>query len=196
MKDKISKDPICNYRRNLLKGSMALALASLSRPTFAAFQPQSVEAQAKETVVRELAFHNLHTGENLKAEYWSEGGYLPDALAGIDHILRDFRTNQVLPIDPQLLDLLHNLRSTLGTNQPFQIISGYRSPATNANLAANSDGVAKKSLHMQGKAIDLRVEGTALKDLRQAALSLQGGGVGYYPGSNFVHVDIGRLRSW
>jgi len=110
--------------------------------------------------------------------------------------LRDFRTDEVLPIDPQLLDLLHNLRSTLGTNQPFQIISGYRSPTTNANLAANSGGVAKRSLHMQGKAIDIRIEGTPLKHLREAAVALQGGGVGYYPGSNFVHMDVGRIRTW
>ena len=117
-------------------------------------------------------------------------------MADINHILRDFRTNQVLPIDPQLLDLLNGLRSTLGTAQPFQIISGYRSPATNFTLAANSDGVAKGSLHMQGKAIDLRIEGTALGDLRQAAMGLQGGGVGYYPKSNFVHIDVGRVRHW
>lgn len=187
------KNEICKTRRNLLKSSMALALAGLSsRPVLAAYRPQD----AKDTIVRELAFYNLHTGENLKAEYWSEGGYIPDALAGIDHILRDFRTDEVLPMDPQLLDLLHSLRSTLGTNQPFQIISGYRSPKTNANLAANSGGVAKRSLHMQGKAIDIRIEGTPLKHVREAAIALQGGGVGYYPGSNFVHMDVGRIRTW
>ena len=181
---------VCKRRRRLLKAGMAFALIGLNvRPALANFEE-------KNPTLRELAFYNLHTGESLKTDYWAEGDYLPDAMANIDYILRDFRTNQVLPIDPQLLDLLNGLRSTLGTTQPFQIISGYRSPATNFTLATNSDGVAKGSLHMQGKAIDLRIEGTALGDLRQAAMGLQGGGVGYYPKSNFVHVDVGRVRHW
>ena len=181
---------VCKGRRGLLKASMAFALTGLNvRPALANFEQ-------KTPTLHELAFYNLHTGESLKTDYWAEGDYLPDAMADIDYILRDFRTNQVLPIDPQLLDLLNSLRSTLGTAQPFQIISGYRSPVTNSTLAANSDGVAKGSLHMQGKAIDLRIEGTALGDLRQAAMGLQGGGVGYYPKSNFVHIDVGRVRHW
>lgn len=187
------KKSICNTRRKLLKGSVALALTGLGvRPAFAAIQPQEDNA----AIARELAFYNLHTGESLTAQYWAEGNYLTDGLADINHILRDFRTNQVLPIDPLLLDLLHQLQSSLGTTRSFQIISGYRSPTTNANLASNSDGVAKHSLHMQGKAIDLRIEGVQLSHLRQAAIALQGGGVGYYPSSNFVHVDVGRVRSW
>jgi len=181
---------VCKGRRGLLKAGMAFALTGLNvRPALANFEQ-------KTPTLRELAFYNLHTGESLKTDYWAEGDYLPDAMADINHILRDFRTNQVLPIDLQLLDLLNGLRSTLGTAQPFQIISGYRSPATNSTLAANSDGVAKGSLHMQGKAIDLRIEGTALGDLRQAAMGLQGGGVGYYPKSNFLHLDVGRVRHW
>ena len=181
---------VCKGRRGLLKASMAFALTGLN------VHPALANFEQKTPTLRELAFYNLHTGESLKTDYWAEGDYLPDAMADIDHILRDFRTNQVLPIDPQLLDLLNGLRSTLGTAQRFQIISGYRSPATNFTLAANSDGVAKGSLHMQGKAIDLRIEGTALGDLRQAAMGLQGGGVGYYPKSNFVHIDVGRVRHW
>ncbi len=181
---------ICKTRRDLLKAGMAFTLTGFStRPAFANFEQQR-------TAIRELAFYNLHTGENLKTAYWAEGGYLPDALADINHILRDFRNDQVLPIEPPLLDLLHNIHSTLDTSQPFHIVSGYRSPATNASLAANSDGVAKSSLHMQGKAIDLYVEGVPLNELRHAAIALQSGGVGYYPNSNFVHVDIGRVRSW
>lgn len=183
-------DRICKVRRGLLKAGMAFALTGLSaRPVFAAFE------QGK-PAVRALAFYNLHTGESLKTDYWAEGDYLPDALAGINHILRDYRNDQVLPIEPHLLDLLHGLRNTLDTAQPFQIISGYRSPATNAFLAAHSDGVAKGSLHMQGKAIDLHVEGIPLDELHRAAIALRGGGVGYYPNSNFVHVDIGRVRTW
>ena len=183
-------DQICKVRRGLLKAGMAFALTGLgARPAFAAFEQG-------ETAVRELAFYNLHTGESLKTAYWSEGDYLPDALADINHILRDYRNDQVLPIEPRLLDLLHGLRNTLDTTRPFQIISGYRSPATNTSLAANADGVAKGSLHMQGKAIDLHLEGIPLDELRRAAIALRGGGVGYYPNSNFVHVDIGRVRSW
>lgn len=183
-------DEVCKRRRRLLKAGMALALTGLNvRSAYANFEQNT-------PTLRELAFYNLHTGESLKTDYWAEGDYLPDAMVNINHILRDFRTNQVLPIDLQLLDLLNSLRSTLGTAQPFQIVSGYRSPATNLNLAANSDGVAKGSLHMQGKAIDLRIEGTVLDDLRQAAIGLKGGGVGYYPKSNFVHLDVGRVRHW
>lgn len=184
------KDQICKTRRGLLKASLAFALTGLStRQAFAALN-------TKATGVRELAFYNLHTGESLKTPYWSDGDYLPEALTDINHILRDYRNDQVLPIAPRLLDLLHGLRGTLDTTQPFQIISGYRSPETNTVLAAKSDGVAKGSLHMQGKAIDLHVEGIPLDDLHRAALALQGGGVGYYPKSNFVHVDVGRVRSW
>lgn len=181
---------VCKGRRGLLKAGIALTLTGLSsHPVLANFAQKTPS-------FRELAFYNLHTGESLKTDYWAEGDYLPDAMSYINHILRDFRTNQVLPIDPQLLDLLSGLRSTLNTAQPFQIISGFRSPATNLTLSENSNGVAKGSLHMQGKAIDLRIEGIALSDLHQAAIGLQGGGVGYYAKSNFVHVDVGRLRHW
>ncbi|OIQ96727.1 peptidase M15 [mine drainage metagenome] len=182
---------ICKTRRSLLKAGMMMALTGglSARSAFAAFE------QGKPTA-RGLAFYNLHTGESLKTDYWVEGAYLSDALADINHILRDYRNDQVLPIEPRLLDLLHGLRNTLDTTRPIQIISGYRSPATNALLAAHSDGVAKGSLHMQAKAIDLHVEGVPLNDLRRAAIALNGGGVGYYPKSNFVHVDIGRVRTW
>jgi len=182
---------ICKTRRSLLKAGIALALTGglSARSAFAAFEQG-------QPAVRALAFYNLHTGESLKTDYWSEGNYLPEALADINHILRDHRNNQVQQIEPHLLDLLHGLRNTIDTTRPIQIISGYRSPATNALLASHSDGVAKGSLHMQAKAIDLRVEGVPLDDLRRAAIALNGGGVGYYPKSNFVHVDIGRVRTW
>ena len=181
---------ICKTRRGLLKAGMAFALTGLAtRPAFAAFEQEK-------TAVRELSFYNVHTGESLKADYWSEGAYLQDALVDINHILRDYSNNQVLPIEPHLLDLLYGLRNTLDTTRPFHIISGYRSPATNAILAANTDGVAKGSLHMQAKAIDFYVEGVPLNELRRAAIALRGGGVGYYPDSNFVHVDVGRVRTW
>ncbi|MDE3155918.1 MAG: DUF882 domain-containing protein, partial [Acidobacteriota bacterium] len=145
---------------------------------------------------RALAFYNLHTDERLKTVYWAEGDYVPDALTDINHILRDFRTGTVKPVHTDLLELLHRLSATLDTAQPFDIISGYRSPATNAMLRHRSEGVAKNSLHMRAMAIDIRVPGQSLAHLHRAAVSLRGGGVGYYPKSDFVHVDVGRVRYW
>jgi uncharacterized protein YcbK (DUF882 family) len=155
-------------------------------------------ARANMQTGRELSFANIHTGEKLKVEYWANGRYLPDALTKVDHLLRDFRTGQVHPIAPQLLDLLVQLRDRLETVQPINVISGFRSPATNAMLRAEHEhsGVASKSLHIQGMAIDIRIQGRELSDLHVAALAARGGGVGYYPKSNFIHVDVGRVRSW
>lgn len=148
--------------------------------------------------VRSLAFDNIHTGEKLRVDYWANGDYLPDALAAVNNVLRDFRTSQVHPIAPGLLDLLMSLRVQLDTSAPLSIISGYRSPVTNAMLRGGHEnsGVATKSLHMQGKAVDIRIAGRPLALVHKAALSLRGGGVGYYPSSDFVHVDIGRVRTW
>jgi uncharacterized protein YcbK (DUF882 family) len=146
---------------------------------------------------RSLAFDNLHTGETLKAVYWENGAYVPQALGAIDHILRDFRTGDVRPIAPPLLDLLANLQSGLGAHGAFGVISGYRSPATNAKLQREGGGgVASHSFHMKGMAIDIRLPGVGLDRLREAARALGRGGVGYYPQSDFVHVDIGPVRHW
>lgn len=145
---------------------------------------------------RVLRFAHLHTAEKLDVEYMAGGRYLPDALASVNHLLRDFRTGDVHDIDPTLLDLLHALNASTGSRRPFEIISGYRSPQTNAMLRGHSRGVASGSLHMQGQAIDIRVGDVALTSLRDAAIDLRRGGVGYYPSSNFVHVDTGRVRRW
>lgn len=145
---------------------------------------------------RKLSFHNLHTGENLNVVYFEKGKYIPGALEEIDYILRDFRQNEIKPIDPALLDLLAGIHHRLDTREPFDIISGYRSPQTNAMLHANSEGVAVHSLHVEGKAIDICVPGRELVNVRRAALSMLGGGVGYYQRSGFVHVDTGRVRFW
>ena len=153
-------------------------------------------ARAVPVDVRALGLTHLHTGERLAVEYMSRGAYVPDALASINHLLRDFRTSDVHPIDPALLDLLHALAEATGSRQPFEVISGYRSPATNQRLRANSGGVASGSLHMKGQAIDIRVADVRLEALRDAARALRRGGVGYYPTSNFVHVDTGRVRVW
>jgi uncharacterized protein YcbK (DUF882 family) len=146
--------------------------------------------------VRRLSFQNLHTGESWSDEYWADGRYEPEALAGIRHVLRDHRTGTSHDIDVRLLDLLVNLRWTLDSTQRFEVISGYRSPQTNAMLRSESSGVAAASLHMQGEAIDMRLPGRSLAKIRDAALWLGQGGVGYYPRSDFVHVDVGRVRRW
>jgi uncharacterized protein YcbK (DUF882 family) len=151
---------------------------------------------ARSLAARELRFSHTHTGERLSITYFNDGTYQQDALASINHFLRDFRTSQVHPIDPDLLDLLNELTGLTGSRQPFQVISGYRSPATNDMLRHRSEGVAAGSLHMTGQAIDIRLADVPLARLRNAALSVRRGGVGYYPASDFVHVDTGRPRTW
>lgn len=145
---------------------------------------------------RSLAFYNLHTGESLKTVYWADGRYLEQGLCEITHLMRDFRANLARAIEPRLLDLLYVLHQQLDTNAPFDLISGYRSPITNTLLHAHSEGVAMHSLHMYGMAADIRVPGRRLGAVRGAAIGLGGGGVGYYPRSDFVHVDVGRVRYW
>ena len=144
---------------------------------------------------RSLSFYNLHTGESLKSVYWEQGQYVPGALEDINYLLRDFRRDEVKPIDTSLLDMLVTLRDRLHSSAHYEVISGYRSPQTNAMLHAESEGVSAHSLHMDGRAIDLRVPGRPLSLVRAAAWSMQKGGVGYYPG-RFVHVDNGRIRWW
>ena len=148
--------------------------------------------------VRALALDNIHTGEKLRVDYWIDGAYQAQALAQADHMLRDFRTGDIHPIAPALLDLVAALRGQLETAAPVSVISGYRSPATNAMLRGEHahSGVASQSLHMQGLAMDLRIEGRSLADIHAMALALRGGGVGYYPTSDFVHMDVGRVRRW
>ena len=148
------------------------------------------------TETRTLAFRQTHTGETLRSTYWDSNGYRGEALADIDHILRDHRTGDVAIMDLGMLDVLHALRVAMGSDEPFDVISGYRSPKTNEMLRGNGSGVAKKSLHMMGRAIDVRLPGRNLADLRKAAIALQAGGVGYYAKSDFIHIDVGRVRQW
>ena len=166
---------------------LSSALSAIALPAWALPRAPSVRA---------LEFYNLHTGETLSAEYWADGAYVPGALAEIDGLLRDFRTGERHPIDRSLLDLLHDLHTRLETQAPFHVISGYRSPHTNQMLRESSAGVAGHSLHMAGEAIDIRVPGRDLRQVRDAALSLGAGGVGFYPASDFVHVDVVRVRRW
>ena len=143
-----------------------------------------------------LSFEHTHTGDKLKLTYFERGNYIKDALQEINYLLRDFRTDDIHPIDTALLDQLFDLKQTLGVSKPFHIISGYRSPFTNALLRKHSHGVAEHSFHTQGRAIDIRLEGVSSKMIRNAALSMAQGGVGYYPRNNFVHLDTGNFRTW
>ncbi|MDZ4738076.1 MAG: DUF882 domain-containing protein [Rhodospirillaceae bacterium] len=145
---------------------------------------------------RHLSFRNIHNEERLDAVYWSNGDYDAGALRDIDFILRDWRNDAVRPIDRGLLDLLYELESRLGAAEPYEVISAYRSPETNEMLAAQNGGVATKSLHMDGVAIDIALGSGRLEELRDTAWTMQRGGVGYYAGSGFVHVDTGRVRHW
>jgi uncharacterized protein YcbK (DUF882 family) len=153
---------------------------------------------SKTEAPRRLAFYNTHTAESLDLEYWAEGRYLDDALRGIDHVLRDHRTGKTAEMDVKLLDLLFALKGRLGTSGPFHVISGYRSPETNEYLRSQSpdSGVAQDSQHTKAKAIDIRLPDRPLAQVRDGAIALRRGGVGYYPVSDFVHVDVARVRTW
>lgn len=176
-------------RRKFLKlgavsAAGAVTLSQNARATTVTLEPE-----------RLLSFYNTHTGEQFAAAYWHEGEYVPEALTAINRVLRDHRSDEIYPIDTGLLDLLCHLRGNIGGGE-FHVISGFRSSQTNASLASRSEGVAKHSLHMRGMAIDVRVPGVDLAALRRAALQLRGGGVGYYARSDFVHIDVGRVRWW
>jgi uncharacterized protein YcbK (DUF882 family) len=177
-----------NRRRSFLKTSVVLASA-LSVPAMA-------RAAAAGPNERMLRLYNTHTGESLKSVFWADGDFVPEALADINKLLRDHRNNTIATMDPQLLMLLDRVSARFGGSDVLHVISGYRSPESNALLAAASDGVAKHSMHLEGKAIDIRMPGRDLSKLHKAALSLNAGGVGYYPDSQFVHMDTGRVRHW
>ena len=177
-------------RRLFLRQSVAAVSVGIFLPSMAHAATRLAEHEKK------LSLNNLHTGERLQSVFWAEGNFIPESLREINYLLRDFRTDEMTEIDPELLMLVHRLHHTVDASRPAQIISGYRSPKTNAALRKNSSGVAKKSYHMKGMAIDLRIGGIDLKKLHKAAKSLKGGGVGYYPKSQFLHLDTGPVRYW
>jgi uncharacterized protein YcbK (DUF882 family) len=145
---------------------------------------------------RWLALENVHTGERLHATYFESGRYLPDALGEINRILRDYRTDETIPMDVRLLDLLVGLRGAVGSSRPYQVVSGYRSPGTNTTLLEEGHAVAEHSYHVLGKAIDVRLSDRSPATLRRAAMALRRGGVGFYPRLEFVHIDVGPVRHW
>lgn len=155
-----------------------------------------ISAAAEGSVDGGLAFLNLHTGEYLSTKIRLGEAISEDDQAAVNQLLRDHRSGDIYPIDPDLLKLLLRLQEKVGVAGPFHVISCYRSPATNARLRSAGHGVVSRSLHLQGKAIDIRLPGCELEKLRDAAIALKAGGVGYYERSNFLHVDTGRVRYW
>lgn len=181
-------------RRHFLSlcGKTAL-LGVLPLPALAAVSPDPASLALP---TRKLSLLNNHTGESLTCTYLENGQLVPDALVAINHILRDYRNGEVKPIDPKLLDRMSALAASLETSEPFHIVSGYRSPATNEALRRHSRNVARHSYHLVGKAVDLSLPGVPISALQKAALAQHGGGVGYYPRAGFVHVDTGPVRTW
>lgn len=178
------------HRRVFLKlGAGALTVSLLPLPALAATL-QNLNPE------RNLSFYNIHTDESVDICYYDQGDYCAQALDDVSHILRDHRTNQIHPIDPHLLDRLYAVKLRVRPKTPFHIISGYRSPATNAMLRKISTGVARKSFHTKGKAIDIRLPGYNTRRLRNICVAMKSGGVGYYGDSDFVHLDTGPVRSW
>lgn len=175
-------------RRKFLQNAAAL--------TSVLAAPAIVHARAASTSEKRLSLFNVHTGESWSGAFWVGGEFIPSSLNEINKLLRDFRSNTSLPMDPKLLVLLSRVSAAVGPAHQVHVISGYRSPETNQMLADSGDGVARHSLHMEGRAIDIRVPGLDLETVRRAGLALRGGGVGYYRDSQFVHLDTGRLRQW
>jgi uncharacterized protein YcbK (DUF882 family) len=176
-------------RRALIAGVATLAGVAAATPGWARRLAQPAGG-------REIALLNLHTGERLRAEYWRNGRYVPDAMRAISVVLRDHCNNKIHPIEPRLLDVVHLLHGQLRSRTAFDVICGYRSPETNAMMHEASAGVAAHSLHMEGRAIDIRLPGVALGALKREAMRLALGGVGYYPSDDFVHIDSGDIRHW
>ena len=182
---------IYTQRRRLLRG-MAGGVVAMAAPGLAN------AARVVPSKQRALSFVHTHTGEEVSLVYKVGERFLPRSMASIAHLMRDFRSGDVHPIDPQLLDVLWKMQHSLKNSNPFEIISAYRSPKTNMmlrNRTAHS-GVAEKSMHLTGQAIDIRLPGSSLSDVRDAAKELKRGGAGYYSASDFVHVDTGKVPAW
>lgn len=185
-------------RRNFLHaaGGAAFNAATVGGIGASILLPAYATPPAGAHQARRIAFVNTHTGDTFDDAYWENGDYVADAMLAINQVMRDHRSGEAHAIDPRLLDQLHALNGLVEGSAPFQIISGYRSPVTNAALHEASNGVATRSLHMEGRAIDVRIRGVELARLRDAALGMGAGGVGYYEASDFIHIDTGRVRRW
>lgn len=176
-------------RRIFLRSAAALTGTAIAPAAFA-------NNPLASNIDKELHLYNIHTGEFVKTTFKQAGQYDQDSLDQLDNLLRDHRSGESTLISRTLLNDIYSLQEMFKPNQAIEIISGYRSPKTNEKLRAMGHGVAKRSLHMQGKAVDIRIPGINLRQVRKAALSLKSGGVGYYPKSGFIHLDVGRVRQW
>jgi uncharacterized protein YcbK (DUF882 family) len=185
-------DDVTLSRREIIKATLWGIAGSALLPTVA----NASVLRMPNVGAFNISFRNQHTGEIFSGAYRVGDKYLPEAFDQINHVLRDFRNNEVFPIDPRVIDIMYMTRKKTGIEAPLEVLSGYRSPSTNAKLSRVSTGVAKNSLHMTGQAVDFRLPGYSTRRLQNVAVSLQAGGVGYYKGSNFVHVDTGRIRHW
>ena len=185
------------HRRQFLGRSLGAAQIAMAGVLLPATGRAMTASAAAAEPARRLSFNHLHTLESTALVYARGDQYVPAALTHLNHFLRDHYSGEVGLMDPELYNLLHRVRLELGSEQAFDVISGFRSAHTNETLrTTRGGGVAKRSLHMDGKAIDVRLPGVPLTDLRDAALSLKAGGVGFYAHDNFVHIDTGRVRSW
>lgn len=178
-------------RRHFLRHSQLLAAAAIASPQAFAGQNQPV-VQGE----RALHLYNIHTGETLKSTFWVDGQYQDAEIQQLDLLMRDHRADEAIAMQRRLYEKLYKLQSLFKADQPMYVISAYRAPKTNSSMRRHSNGVAEGSLHMQGKAIDIRIPGVSHRDLNKAALAMRDGGVGYYPKSGFIHVDTGRTRRW
>jgi uncharacterized protein YcbK (DUF882 family) len=180
------------FRRDFLKLGFLVSGALLTPTPL----PVHAASNLRKESIKTLGFYNTHTDERLQVDFCRFGNYDTDALTRINHLLRDHRSGEIKAIDVNLLELLYAISVKTKSRKPFHVISGYRSPATNKSLRKKNMGVASRSMHMLGKAIDVRISGFSTRQLRNVARKIKGGGVGYYPKSDFVHVDTGRVRYW
>ena len=184
-------------RRSLIKlGLFVLGTSIIKRPAFAAINSVVSSERRVISPERRLFFYNTHTEETLKVIYWYKGEYLYESLNDINYIFRDHYTGKIKAIDTRLIELLHDIYDNMETKQPFHIVSGYRTRSTNSFLRKSNRGVARRSMHIYGKAVDIYLPDCRLSSLQKTAVNLKRGGVGYYPHKNFVHVDVGRVRYW
>lgn len=183
-------------RRDVLKAGLTGMLGILPALVLGSLPAQATTFAASKADPFNITFRNQHTGETFSGAYRVGGKYLPDAFDRINEILRDFRTGEVFPVDPRVIDILYMTHRKAGVNQPYEILSGYRSPRTNSMLNRVSEGVAQHSLHLTGQAVDVRLPGYSTRKLRNVAVNIRAGGVGYYADSNFVHIDTGKVRTW
>lgn len=177
-------------RRDFLRYGLA-GIVGLSVPSLLCG-----EVQARSSAAWKVSFRHAHTGESFSGVYRVGDKYLPEAFERLNYVMRDFRTKEVFPMDPHVIDIIAMVQKKARSNEPLNVLSAYRSPKTNAMLGKKSNAVASNSFHMYGQAVDIRMPDFSTKQLRNIAKSLSAGGVGYYPRSSFIHVDTGDVRSW